>query len=177
MMMSCGCRILAVVLATAVVCNSSVGALSLEDGFRNPPDSAKPQTWYHLMNGNVTKEGITRDFEEIAKAGLGGVQIFDVGCDIPPGDVRFGSAEWFDVLRHAHNEAKRLGLRLGIHNCSGWSCSGGPWVKPADDMQYGEVVDVPMSCFWMDASCGPGKFPCFDNSHYAASLAHVWARA
>ena len=109
--------------------------IALEVGFRSPPDSAKPQTWYHLMNGNVTKAGITRDFEEIAKAGLGGVQIFDVGCDIPPGDVKFGSPEWFDILRHAHNEAKRLGLTLGIHNCSGWSCSGGPWVKPADAMK------------------------------------------
>ena len=124
-------RILAGVLAAAAMCNlADGGALSLEGGFRSPPDSAKPQTWYHLMNGNVTKEGITRDFEEIAKAGLGGVQIFDVGCDIPPGDVRFGSPEWFEVLRHAHNEAKRLGLKLGIHNCSGWSCSGGPWVRP-----------------------------------------------
>ncbi len=46
----------------------------------------------------------------------------------------------------------------------------------ADDMQYGEVVDVPMSCFWMDGTCGPGKYPCMDNSHYAASLAHVWGR-
>ena len=56
------------------------GALPLEDGFRSPPDAAKPQTWYHLMNGNVTKAGITRDFEEMAKLGLGGVQVFDVGC-------------------------------------------------------------------------------------------------
>ena len=109
--------------------------LSLEEGFRNPPDTAKPQTWYHLMNGNVTKAGITRDFEELAKAGFGGVQIFDVGCDIPPGDVKFGSPEWFDLLRHVHNEAKRLGLEFGIHNCSGWSCSGGPWVTPADAMK------------------------------------------
>ena len=128
-------RILAGLLAAAMCNLSAVGAISLEGGFRSPPDSAKPQTWYHLMNGNVTKEGITRDFEEIAKAGLGGVQIFDVGCDIPPGELRFGSPEWFDMLRHAHNEAKRLGLKLGIHNCSGWSCSGGPWVKPADAMK------------------------------------------
>ena len=27
----------------------------LETGFLNPPDSAKPQTWWHWMNGNVTK--------------------------------------------------------------------------------------------------------------------------
>lgn len=31
-------------------------AQTLEEGFLSPPDSAKPQTWYHMMNGNVTKE-------------------------------------------------------------------------------------------------------------------------
>ncbi len=137
-------RILASVLAAAAMCNLSAGgALSLEGGFRSPPDSAKPQTWYHIMNGNVTKEGVTRDFEELARAGFGGVQIFDVGCDIPPGEVAFASDEWFAILRHAHNEAKRLGLVLGIHNCSGWSSSGGPWITPADAMKitmHSEIV-------------------------------------
>ena len=101
-------------IPSAAFCAAQSCGFSLEDGFRNPPDSAKPLTWYHLMNGNVTKEGVTRDFEEIAKAGLGGVQIFDVGCGIPPGDVKFGSSEWFDLLRHAHNEAKRLGDRKSV---------------------------------------------------------------
>ena len=114
---------------------SAFAVPTLEEGFVHPPPSAKPQTWYHIMNGNVTKAGVTRDFEELAKAGIGGVQIFDVGCDIPPGDVKFGSSEWYDILRHAHNEAKRLGLKLGVHNGSGWSCSGGPWVTPADAMK------------------------------------------
>ena len=122
-------------IAVALGVVASTHARSLEEGFKTPPPDARPQTWYHLMNGNVTKAGITRDFEEMARLGLGGVQIFDVGCDIPPGDVKFGSPEWFDLLRHAHNEAKRLGLKLGIHNCSGWSSSGGPWVTPADAMK------------------------------------------
>ena len=122
-------------IAVALGVVASTHARPLEDGFKAPPPDARPQTWYHLMNGNVTKAGITRDFEEMAKQGLGGVQIFDVGCDIPPGDVKFGSPEWFDLLRHAHNEAKRLCLKLGIHNCSGWSSSGGPWVTPADAMK------------------------------------------
>ena len=39
-----------------------VWAQTLEEGFKAPPDSAKPHTWYHMMNGNVTKEGITCDF-------------------------------------------------------------------------------------------------------------------
>ena len=133
-------RAAGLVLASFASC---VFASSLEEGFKTPPPSAKPQTWYHMMNGNVTKEGVTRDFEELAQAGFGGVQIFDVGCDIPPGEVAFGSDEWFAILRHAHNEAKRLGLMLGIHNCSGWSSSGGPWVTPADAMKvtmHSEIV-------------------------------------
>ncbi|MCR5840165.1 MAG: hypothetical protein K6G94_11090, partial [Kiritimatiellae bacterium] len=55
-------------------------AAPLDEGFISPPNSAKPHTWYHMMNGNVTKEGITCDFEALAEAGIGGVQMFDVGC-------------------------------------------------------------------------------------------------
>src|SRR5256884_1323579 len=33
---------------------------TLESGFVNPPDSAKPRVWWHWMNGNITKEGIDR---------------------------------------------------------------------------------------------------------------------
>ena len=76
-------------------------ALTLEDGFKNPPRDARPHTWYHMMNGNVTKEGITADFEALAQAGVGGVQMFDAGCAVPPGDISFNTPEWFDVFRHA----------------------------------------------------------------------------
>ena len=125
-------------------------AMTLEEGFKSPPDSAKPQTWYHMMNGNVTKEGITCDFEAIASAGLGGVQMFDAGCSIPPGPLKFNSPEWFDVLAHANKEAKRLGLEICIPNCSGWSSSGGPWNPPENGMK--KVV------FTETAAKGSGKF-------------------
>src|ERR1019366_3942860 len=36
---------------------------TLEQGFKNPPDAAKPRTWWHWTNGNITKEGITKDLE------------------------------------------------------------------------------------------------------------------
>ena len=110
-------------------------APSLEEGFLNPPNSAKPHTWYHMMNGNVTKEGITCDFEALAKAGIGGVQMFDAGCDIPPGGLDFNSPEWFDMFKHAASEARRLGLEICIPNCSGWSSSGGPWNMPSNGMK------------------------------------------
>ena len=109
---------------------------SLEDGFVTPPSSAKPHTWYHMMNGNVTKEGITCDFEALAKAGIGGIQIFDAGIAMPSGPVGFNTPEWFDVIKHAIGEAKRLGLEVCLANCSGWSSSGGPWNTPSNAMKH-----------------------------------------
>ncbi len=122
-----------------IVCSvflvSSAFALTLEEGFKAPPSSAKPHTWYHMMNGNVTKEGITCDFEALAKAGVGGVQMFDAGCAVPPGPLAFNSPEWFDMFKHAAAEARRLGLEICIPNCSGWSSSGGPWNMPSNGMK------------------------------------------
>lgn len=125
-------------------------ALTLEEGFKAPPDSAKPHTWYHMMNGNVTKEGITCDFEAIAKAGIGGVQMFDAGCAIPPGPLKFNSDGWFEMFTHAHKEAKRLGLEICIPNCSGWSSSGGPWNPPENGMKVVRFTET--------AAKGPSRF-------------------
>src|SRR5580698_11292117 len=85
---------------------------SLEAGFKAPPDSARPQTWWHWMNGNVTKEGITADLEAMKQIGLGGAEIFNADCGIPPGPVRFNSPEWHEMFTHAVHEADRLGLQI-----------------------------------------------------------------
>src|SRR5215831_4328432 len=73
----------------------------LAGGFQNPPDSAKPQTWWHWMNGNVTKEGITADLEAMKRVGIGGAQIFNVESGIPAGPVKFLSPEWHELFKHA----------------------------------------------------------------------------
>jgi len=83
----------------------------------------------------VTKEGITADLEALAKAGVGGVQIFHVDVGVPSGPVKYHSHQWFALFRHAVREAARLGLEVCVHNCAGWSSSGGPWVKPEHAMQ------------------------------------------
>jgi len=92
-------------------------------------------TWWHWMNGNITKEGITADLEAMKRIGLGGAQIFNVSQGEPLGPVKFMSAEWRALTKHAVMEADRLGLKLAIHNCAGWSESGGPWVTPDQSMQ------------------------------------------
>ena len=108
---------------------------SLAAGFANPPRTDGPVAWWHWMNGNVSREGITADLEAMAEAGFSGVQLFDEGCGIAPGPVGFATDEWYALALHAHNEAKRLGLELTVNNGSGWSNSGGPWVRPEDGMK------------------------------------------
>ena len=113
----------------------AAGEESLETAFRSLPASARPKTWWHWMNGNITRDGITRDLEAMHRAGIGGFQIFQVGTGIPKGPVNYGSSEWLHLLQHAMAEADRLGLEYDMMNCPGWSSSGGPWITPELSMQ------------------------------------------
>ena len=76
----------------------ALATLSPEE-FRNPPPSARPHTWWHWMNGNVTKAGITADLEAMAAAGIGGAQIFDAGLALPKGPVVFATDAWLPIVR------------------------------------------------------------------------------
>ena len=102
--------------------------------FADPPFSVGPHTWWHWMNGNITKEGITADLEAMADVGISGAQIFNVGdnasCNIPDGGIEYMSEQWLDLVNHAVKEAGRLGIEICMHNCAGWSSSGGPWITP-----------------------------------------------
>jgi len=117
-------------------CTGKEEKTALEDMFMNPSSSSKAKTWWHWMNGNVTKEGITLDLEAMKRAGIGGFQIFDVGSGIPEGPVKYYSKEWFEMKEHAAKEAERLGLAYEMHNCPGWSSSGGPWITAEYAMKY-----------------------------------------
>ena len=103
--------------------------------FAEPPDTAKPWALWFWMNGHVTREGITLDLEAMKRAGLAGFINFDAGTGIPKGPVEYLGSEWFDLKQHAVREAERLGLEFGMHNCPGWSSSGGPWITPELAMQ------------------------------------------
>ncbi len=107
----------------------------LEQGFLNPPESARPHTWWQWMNGNITREGITDDLEAMKQIGLGGATIVNLDCGIPRGDVPFMSAPWQADFLFAMQEAKRLDLKLSVENCAGWSSSGGPWNTATNAMQ------------------------------------------
>ena len=108
---------------------------SLEAGFRNPPHESCPLTWWHWMDGNVSKVGITADLEAMKRIGLRGCLAFNVSYGLPHGAARFMQAHWLDLLDHTVREAGRLGLAFGVHNCDGWSQAGGPWITPERSMK------------------------------------------
>src|SRR5580692_5079014 len=74
---------------------------ALEENFRRPPASVKPQTYWLWMNGNVSREGITRDLEAMKAVGIGGVMMFDGGAYLPKGPVGFMNPEWRALMKHA----------------------------------------------------------------------------
>ncbi len=102
--------------------------------FAAPTGSARPQTWWHWINGNVSRAGIAADLQAMADNGLGGARIFSVNSKTQ-GPLLFGSPEWFDTFRFTVETAARHGLEIGIHNCDGWSEAGGPWIAPEQSMQ------------------------------------------
>jgi len=111
---------------------------SLEQSFKNPPDSAKPRVWWHWMNGNITKEGIKLDLEWMKRVGIAGFQNFDAALNTPQiVDKRlvYMTPEWRDAFRYAAALADQLGLEMAIAGSPGWSESGGPWVKPEQAMK------------------------------------------
>mgnify|MGYP001270354690 CR=1 FL=1 len=123
----------------------SAPADPLLDGFRRPSYAARPHTWWHWMNGNATKEGITADLEDMKEVGLAGAQLFTVDQEIPPGPAGYMGPKWRELTAFAVKEAHRLGIELCLHNCAGWSSSGGPWIRPEDSMQVLAWAEIRVS--------------------------------
>src|ERR1700724_1743178 len=138
---SCVTRILAIVLsvlAGTLLSFAQNAPASLEAGFKNPPNSAKPRVWWHWMNGNITKEGIKLDLEWMNRVGIGGFQNFDASLGTPQiveKRLVYMTPEWKDAFRYATTLADQLGLEMGVASSAGWNLSGGSWVVPAHAMK------------------------------------------
>lgn len=129
-----------IALAAALACLSAPAWAGdpVAAGFDNPPSSARPRVWWHWLNGNITKEGIDKDIDWMARSGLGGLQNFDAEMMTPqlvPKRLPYMSPGWADAFRHAARLAERHGLEFGIAASPGWSETGGPWVPPEDGMK------------------------------------------
>jgi hypothetical protein len=117
-----------------------------ETVFHNPPELAKPMVYWFWMGRNIGKTGITKDLEALKGAGFGGTVMcnladvctpwsYEFGNDPNPGMDAYISEQWWDYVKFATLESKRLGLDFGIANCAGYETSGGPWITPELAMQ------------------------------------------
>ena len=102
-----------------------------------PCAGADPATgcYWEWMNGNISKEGITKDLEYMKAAGIESAFIFDLWIGVERGPVDYGSQEWIEAVKHACKEASRLGIVLGLHNSPGYTAMGGPWIRPEESMK------------------------------------------
>ena len=110
----------------------------LFQNFQNPPESARPRTWWHWTGGNVTMQGIRKDLEWMHRAGIAGFQLADVSFgsgQTVEHKLLFGTPEWLAAVRYAAQEADRLNLEMAVFSSAGWSLTGGPWVKPEQAMK------------------------------------------
>lgn len=116
---------------------------TLEAGFLNPPNAAKPRVWWHWMDGNVSREGIQKDLAWLNQVGIGGVHNFDAALGGPGREaallvderIAYLTPRWRETFRYAVGQAQLFGMEFTIAASPGWSESGGPWVKPAEGMK------------------------------------------
>ena len=113
-----------------------------------------PETWFHIIDGNASKEGVAADIAAIAEAGIGGIQFFHGGWGGAPWPgvkepIPCLSEKWVELVKFAETECHRRGLSFKMQNCPGWSMSGGPWITPDRAMRKLVAFE-------------PGKKPEFD---------------
>ena len=115
-------------------------AWALEVGpFLVPEKEHRPETWFHLIGGNVAKVGLAADLDAVASAGISGIQLFHGQFGGPwPGvspQIPCLSKDWDDLIRFAADGCAARGLSFKMQNCPGWSMSGGPWIAPSNAMR------------------------------------------
>jgi len=149
-------KILVICLVAAAF---ALRADELDEIFANPPESAKPGALWMWMGCNLSSNGITRDLEALKKAGFNRTTMFSLAdvttpwaCEIrnsPTPEIVAWTEPWWKLVRFAALESKRLGMDFGMHNCPGYTASGGPWIPPELSMQQ--------ICFSQKSVNGPGK--------------------
>ncbi len=123
-------------LANAPAPPPQADPVSLEQGFREPPMSARPYIYYMVLNGYVERAHVEKELAGYAEAGIGGICVFDIGArgdpaGAPPAGPAFLSPESAADLAHIIRTAGRHGMEVDLSVASSWDM-GGEWVEPAD---------------------------------------------
>ena len=121
-------------LQTGPVPSRSGGIRDALQAFREPEDAARTKVWWFHGETPTTRAGITADLEAFKEAGVGGVVYYDQVHGPAEGALDAFSPGWWEMLKFAALEAKRLGLSFEINLSNGY-VAGGPWITPETGMQ------------------------------------------
>lgn len=121
----------------------------IQQGFKNPPTQARPKVYWWWLNGNADTVRIKEELAAIRKAGVGGVDIFEIGVpaasnpnDMVKAGPPFMGQESLKTIEVAIREATRLQLEVGINLASSWN-AGGSWITPrhaAKSIYYSKTI-------------------------------------
>lgn len=145
-------NVTALLTAALLVTQASLLAADpLQQGFANPPEQTKPWCYWYWITDHLSKEGITKDLEAMARVGIGEALMGNIFLDgMVAGDTKVLSENWWQLVEHAIREGGRVGVNIGLFNCPGWSQSGGPWIQPQQSMRYLSSSELRLT--------GPRKF-------------------
>ncbi|GGF22217.1 glycosyl hydrolase [Flavobacterium limi] len=109
-------------------------------GFQNPQDSTRTKVWWFHGETETTREGITADLNTFKKAGVGGVVYYDQSHGKALNASKAFSKSWWEMLKFAAAETKRLGLTFELHLSNGY-VAGGPWITNETSMKRLTAVE------------------------------------
>ncbi|GAA4469651.1 hypothetical protein GCM10023189_57010 [Nibrella saemangeumensis] len=105
---------------------------TMQAGFKDPKGTARPKVYWWWLNGHTDTTLLREELQSIKNAGLGGVDIFEIGFrsdGLVPAGPSFMGDESLKTITFAIQEATKLGLEVGLNLASSWN-AGGSWVTP-----------------------------------------------
>ncbi len=164
------CRTMAVCLVTVFavsdVCAGDLRAGEVHAGFMQPPMDCRPHTRWWWMGNALHKEDITWQLDQMLAQGIGGVEQITMEPVYTRGNHDYLSPEYFDLIRHAVEEARTRGMEFSINfGGPGWIW-GGEWVPKEDQsgvmLASMKLLDGPArfsGALPMDAALNPRDVP------------------
>ncbi|MBZ4191106.1 glycosyl hydrolase [Niabella beijingensis] len=130
-----------------LIAGSGIAQQTAALAFKEPPLVYRPGCYYYWISDNISEEGIKKDIQAMAAAGIGRAFVGNVGfpeseLSLKQGSARLFSDGWWNATLAAVKAGAEHGVDIGFFNSPGWSQSGGPWIKEQQSMRYLDAQEL-----------------------------------
>ena len=67
------------IITLTFFCCTTQSTDKLKEAFKNPPDTSKPGVYWYFMDGNLSREAMTKDLESMKEVGISNLIFLEVG--------------------------------------------------------------------------------------------------